>query len=206
MTPPNTPGSTGRPPRGSSFARLAAFSRSVLNEPWVGAAFLIVSFVIAQAMVVAMHVQTTNMWAGISEVQLTRDLYREFYVEDKSYLKVANAIEGCQTLYKGDGGKFSHLEINEYLGFFSDLGLFRDRGLLSDELIGHFFGAFIIEAYEYPDVRSYIARIRKNFEQPEAFEDFEKIAKAVESDPRFARLAQFAKTMCAKEPEGNPGP
>jgi hypothetical protein len=70
------------------------------------------------------------------------------------------------------------LEINEYLGFFSDLGLFRDKGLLSDELIGHFFGAFIVEAFEYPELKTYIARIRKNFEQFEAFEDFEKIAKA----------------------------
>ncbi|ODR97740.1 hypothetical protein AUC69_11680 [Methyloceanibacter superfactus] len=201
---PNTPGSTGGPDRGSSFARLAAFSRSVLNEQWVGAAFLIISFVIAQVLVVAMHVQTTKMWADISEVQLARDLYREFYDRDKNYMKVANAIEGCQKLYKGDGGKFSHLEINEYLGFFSDLGLFMDRGLLSEELVGHFFGAFIIEAYEYPEVESYIARIRKNFEQPEAFEDFEKVAKVVESDPRFARLAQFAETMCAKEQEGSP--
>jgi hypothetical protein len=206
MTPPSTPRNTGGPARGSSFARLAAFSRSVLTEQWVGAAFLIVSFVIAQILVVAMHVQTTRMWADISEVQLARDLYREFYDRDKNYLKVANAIEGCQKLYKNDGGKFSHLQINEYLGFFADLGLFMDRGLLSEELVGHFFGAFIIEAYEYPEVESYIARIRKNFEQPEAFEDFEKVAKAVERDPRFIRLAKFAKTMCAQEQEGSPAP
>lgn len=203
MTPPNMPGNTGSSGGGTSFSRLASFSKSALSEPWVGAAFLIVSFVVAQILVVAMHVQTTRMWAGISEVQLARDLYREFYDRDKNYLKVANAIEGCQTLYKSDGGRFSHLEINEYLGFFSDLGLFRDRGLLSDELIGHFFGAFIVEAFEYPELKTYIARIRKNFEQPEAFEDFEKIAKAVESDPRFARLADFAKTMCDEKPEGN---
>jgi hypothetical protein len=203
MTPPNTPGSTGDPTGGSSFSRMAAFSKSALAEPWVGAAFLIVSFVVAQILVVAMHVQTTNMWANISEVQLARDLYREFYDRDKNYMKVANAIEGCQQLYKGDGGKFNHLEINEYLGFFSDLGLFRDKGLLSDELIGHFFGAFIVEAYEYPELKSYIARIRKNFEQPEAFEEFEKIAKAVEADPRFARLSEFARTMCAEKSEGN---
>lgn len=202
MTPPNTPRSPGEHAGGLSFSRLAAFSRAVLGEAWVGAAFLIVSFVIAQVLVVAMHVQTTNMWADISEVQLARDLYREFYDRDKNYLKVANAIEGCQKLYKSDGGKFSHLEINEYLGFFSDLGLFRDRGLLSDELIGHFFGAFIVEAYEYPELKSYIARIRKNFEQPEAFEEFEKIAKSVEADPRFARLGDFAKTMCAETSEG----
>jgi len=202
MSRPSTPG-TERPPGGTSFSRLASFSKTTLGEAWVGAAFLIVSFVVAQIIVVAMHVQTTRMWAGISEVQLARDLYREFYVEDHGYLKVANAIEGCEKLYKGDGGKFSHLELNEYLGFFSDLGLFRDRDLLSDELIGHFFGAFIIEAYEYPELKNYIARIRKNFEQPEAFEDFEKIAKAIEADPRFARLGDFAKTMCAEKSEGN---
>jgi len=203
MTPPNTPVPHGSPARGTSFSRLAAFSKTTLSEPWLAAAFLIVSFLVAQILVVAMHVQTTKMWAGISEVQLARDLYREFYDREKNYIRVANAIEGCDKLYKGDGGKFSHLELNEYLGFFSDLGLFMDRDLLSEELVGHFFGAFIIEAYEYPEVKDYIARIRKNFEQPEAFEDFDKVAKAVEADPRFTRLAEFAKTMCAEKPEGD---
>lgn len=200
MTPTNNPG-TAKPTAGSSFARLAAFGKTTLSEPWLGAAFLIVSFLIAQILVVAMHVQTTRMWAGISEVQLARDLYREFYDRDKNYMKVANAIEGCQKLYKGDGGKFSHLEINEYLGFFSDLGLFMERDLLSEDLVGHFFGAFVVEAYENPELKSYIARIRKNFSQPDAFEDFDRVAKTVESDPRFARLAEFARTMCAKKQE-----
>jgi hypothetical protein len=72
-------------------------------------------------------------------------------------------------------------------------------------MIGHYFGAFIIEAYEYPEVKSYIERIR-NFQQPEAFEDFEQVAKAIGADPRFARLAQFAKTMCATQQEGNSAP
>jgi hypothetical protein len=39
---------------------------------------------VAQVLVVAMHVQTTKMWAGISEVQLARDLYREFYDRDNT--------------------------------------------------------------------------------------------------------------------------
>lgn len=202
MSPPNMPIPQGQG-RGSSFARLASFSKATLSQAWIGAAFLIVSFVVAQILVVAMHLQTTNMWRGISEVQLARDLYREFYNEDKNYLRVANAIEGCEKLYKSDGGKFSHLQINEYLGFFSDLGLFMERGLLTEDLVGHFFGAFIIEAYEYPELKTYIARIRKNFEQPDAFEDFYRVARSVESDPRFARLAEFAKTMCADKSEAS---
>lgn len=162
----------------------------------MGAAFLIVSFLIAQIIVVVMHRQTTRMWADISEVQLTRDLYREFYSEDKSHLRIANAIEACKTLYKGNGGGFSHLQINQYLGFFSDLDLFMQRGLLSTELAGHFFGPFIIEAYEYPELKDYIRRTRENFGQPGAFQEFDRVAEAMEADPRFARLTSFAKTMC----------
>jgi hypothetical protein len=79
------------------------------------------------------------MTLQIQEVQLARDLYKEFYIQDREYLRVASAIEGCEKLYKGDGGKFSHLQINNYLGFFGDLGLFMECGALSEGLIGHFF-------------------------------------------------------------------
>jgi hypothetical protein len=96
--------------------------------------------------------------------------------------------------------------INEYLGFFSDLGLFMQRGALSEELIGHFFGAYIVEAYEYPEIKSYIERTRKNFQQPEAFAEFEKVAEEIERDPRFAPLVTLAKTMCANQQEGTPSP
>ena len=201
MTPPNPPGTSGQPQRWLSMTRFAAFSRATLSEPWLAAAFLIVSFLVAQAIVVVMHVQTTRMWQGISEVQLSRDLYREFYNKDNGYLRIANAIEGCEKLYKGDGGKFSHLELNAYLGFFSDLGLFMERDLLTEELAGHFFGAYIVEAYEYPEIKSYIRRIRKNFSQPDAFEDFDKVARVIESNPQFAQLAEFAKGMCAEKNE-----
>jgi hypothetical protein len=200
------PGDGARPMRGSSFSRLASFSKAALTQQWSVLVFLIVSFLVAQSIVVALHYRSTQLSHQVQEIQLARDLYREFYSKEAGYLQVANAIEGCEKLYKGDGGKFSHLRINEYLGFFADLGLFLERGALSEPMIGHFFGAFIIEAYEYPEVKSYIARIRKNFEQPEAFEDFDRVAKAVASDPRFARLAELAKTMCAKTREGNAGP
>jgi hypothetical protein len=43
---------------------------------------------------------------------------------------VAHVIEGCEKLHQGDGGKFSHLEINEYLGFFEDLWLLMQSGVL----------------------------------------------------------------------------
>jgi hypothetical protein len=177
-------------------SRLAAFAKAALTQQWSVLAFLIVSFIIAQTIVLALHFRTTQMDRDVQEIQLARDLYREFYAGDRDYLRIANAIEACDKLYKSDGGKFSHLQINEYLGFFSDLGLFMQRGSLSPELIGHFFGAYVVEAYEYPEIQSYIERVRRNFNQPEAFAGFEAVAQAMVKDPRFASLVSLAKTMC----------
>jgi hypothetical protein len=166
----------------------------------------VVSFIVAQLIVVTLHYRATRLNHETEEIKLARELYREFYFQEKSYLQIAGAIESCQKLSKNDGGSFGHVAINEYLGFFSDLGLFMQRGALSEELIGHFFGAYVVEAYEYPEVKSYIERTRKNFHQPEAFAEFEKVVKAIESDPRFKPLVTLAKTMCANQQEGNPSP
>ena len=40
------------------------------------------------------------------------------------------------------------------------------------------------------------AASEKNFHQPEAFAEFDSVAKEVESDKRFASLLAFGKTMC----------
>jgi len=176
------------------------------SREWAALLFAVVSFVIAQIIVVALHYRLTRINQGTEEVKLVRELSRQFYLQEKSYLAIAGAIERCEKLYKPDGGSFGHAAINEYLGFFSDLGLFMERGALSVDLIGHFFGAFIVEAHSYPEIQLYIERVRKNFHQPEAFIEFEKVAKAIESDPRFAPLVDFAKTMCSNPPQGTPPP
>lgn len=192
-------------PLDHAIAERPAHKRSFSRE-WAALLFGVASFIVAQLIVVGLHYRSTRLDHETQEIKLARELYAEFYLQEKSYLQIAGAIESCQKLYKNDGGSFGHVAINEYLGFFSDLGLFMSRGALSEELVGHYFGAFIVEAYEYPEIKSYIDRTRKNFHQPEAFAEFETVAKAIESDPRFAPLVTLAKTMCAKQPEGNPSP
>ena len=176
------------------------------SREWAALLFAVISFIVAQLIVVTLHYRATRLTHETEEIKLARELYREFYFQEKSYLQIAGAIKSCQKLYKNDGGSFGHVAINEYLGFFSDLGLFMQRGAISEELIGHFFGAYIVEAYEYPEIKFYIERTRKNFHQPEAFAEFEKVAEAIESDPRFTPLVTLAKTMCPDQPEGNPSP
>ncbi len=176
------------------------WGKGSITREWAALLFAVVSFVIAQIIVVTLHYRATRLTQATEEVKLARGLYSEFYLDGKSYIPIANAIESCQKLYKGDGGTFTHAQLNEYLGFFSDLGLFKQRGALGEELIGHFFGAFIIEANQYPEIQSYIGRIRKNFHQPEAFAEFDSLAQSMESEKRFASLVAFAKTMCNDSP------
>ena len=100
--------------------------------------FAVISFIIAQLIVVTLHYRAARLTHETEEIKLARELYREFYLQEKSYLQIAGAIESCQKLYKNDGGSFSHVAIKEYLGFFSHLGLFMQRGALSEELIATF--------------------------------------------------------------------
>jgi hypothetical protein len=99
-----------------------------LTREWAALLFAVVSFVTAQIVVVTLHLRATRLDHQTQEIQLARDLAQEFYQADNTYLKIAGAIESCQKLYKGDGGRFTHVEINDYLGFLSDLGLLQQRG------------------------------------------------------------------------------
>lgn len=171
----------------SARALDAPLRKGPFTREWAALLFAVVSFIIAQIVVVTLHYRATRLTHQTEEIKLARELYREFYLQEKSYLQIASAIESCQKLYKNDGGTFGHVAINEYLGFFSDLGLFMQHGALSETLIGHFFGAFIIEAYEYPEIKSYIDRTRTNFHQPEAFAEFEtwpKPSRLIRASPR----------------------
>ena len=165
-----------------------------------------ISFIIAQMIVVTLHYRATRLDHETEEIKLARDLYREFYFRRNPICKSPAPSSRARSFTRATAAASATWPSTNISGFFSDLGLFMQRGALSEELIGHFFGAYIVEAYEYPEIKSYIERTRKNFQQPEAFAEFEKVAEEIERDPRFAPLVTLAKTMCANQPEGNPSP
>lgn len=159
-----------------------------------------IGFIIAQGVLLFTFYETQKTTRQIETIRLARDLYNEFYLKENLYRKVRNSIESCSKLYKSWGGEFTHDTINRYLGFFEDLGFYEKRNILGKDIIGHFFGAYIIEAYENKELRKYIALVRKNFTQSAAFENFETLAKKLEKEPDFVLLAKTAKTMC-RSPE-----
>ena len=161
-----------------------------------------IGFLGSQALLVYFFWATQQSTLQIEAVRLARELASSFYFNDQLYQRVRNSIEACQKLYKPNGGPYSHDDINKYLGFFEDLGYYQKHGLLDDEIIAHFYGAYLIEAYEYPELKDYIARLRTNARQPNAFIEFERVAVEMEKDPQFAELVKVLPTACqpAQEP------
>lgn len=159
---------------------------------------MIMGFVIAQGIVLMNSYLTTVETRRLEEIKLARDMYNEFYSETGVYRKIANSIEACEKLYKSWGGPYDHNEINKYLGFFSDLGYFHRRGVFGEDPIAHFFGPFIVEAHNYPEIRKYVDGIRKNFAQPEAFSDFYSLALVIERERRFRGIKNAHSLNCSK--------
>jgi hypothetical protein len=133
------------------------------------------------------------------EINLSRDLLKEFFSgNDQSdlYRRIRTAVERCRHVYKSWGGEFDNDDVNRYLGFFEDLGLYRDQGVLSLEIVGHGFGSYIVEAWEYPEFRRYIDGLRKAAKQEKAFQRFERLAKEIEADPARRLEVERARSAC----------
>jgi hypothetical protein len=149
---------------------------------------------------VSLYTFSQNLTIGNThhEIALYRELVKEFYNDGQEYRKIRMAIERCQPLYKGWNGLFNNDQINSYLGFFEDLGLYLRRSVLSVELIDHGFGAFIVEAYEDEELKRYIREMRETAKQPEAFKDFEFLAQSIEGAPRPKSEIRMAQRGCLK--------
>ncbi len=132
--------------------------------------------------------------------KLSLELVKDFYHGDPVYRKIRTAIESCRPLYlyKAPNKAFTHDEMNIYLGFFEDLGFFLRQGVITVETIDHLVGAYLIEAFEYPDIRKYIDDLRREMQDPEAFREFEELAKRIENNPARKRQIEAARFACKR--------
>ena len=165
-------------------------------EPIGWRVLIVLGFLLGQGVLIYTFYETQRMTRQIEMIRLAKELSADFYVKEGVYREMRNAIESCAPLYKSWGGKFDHDDINRYLGFFEDIGYYTNSGFLSTDIVGHLYGAYIIEAHEYPEIRRYVDLLRKNARQPTAFQQFEKLAVSLKADTRFAELAENAREMC----------
>ena len=124
---------------------------------------------------------------------MAKELTQQFYQGNDIYKEIRISIDRCEPLYKNWGGKFTYDQINQYLGFFDDMGFYANNQILDNKLIDQFFGAHILEAYEKNELRRYIDDLRRNNKQPQAFEEFEALAKKLEELPERKDLVENLK-------------
>jgi hypothetical protein len=68
-------------------------------------------------------------------------------------------------------------EIDDYLGFFEEIGLYFHRNLVDVELVDEILGDSIIGAWEDDGIRKAVGAIRGGEDDPTYFEYFEQLAK-----------------------------
>ena len=160
---------------------------------------MFLGFFIAQYMTFFTFTTNLETTKKIEMINLGRSLVQDFYKEDeKAFRDIRTAIESCDKLYNGfnKSGKFSNDQINRYLGFFDDLGFFYRIKVLDIDVIDQFFGAYIIEAYEYNELRKYIKDLQEKAHQKTAFKEFQALSEALENLPDRKDLIEDARRGC----------
>ena len=148
----------------------------------------------AAALLLALYVQKKEQ--DVQQILLAQELSGTFY-ENKLFSEIRSAIDSCEILYISNGGTFSHDEINQYLGFYEDIGFFSNQKKFLDlDVVAHMFGAHLVEAHEYPELKIYIKGIRKNSSQPSAYKEFDELHEKIKELPEFSVLVDSLKDAC----------
>jgi len=166
----------------------------------------VLGFVLSQAIGMYQFSRNLKTTKEIETIQLARELSSEFYSDnegDSLYREIRTVIESCDPVYKGNGGRFDHDEVNRYLDFFDNLGFYYRRGALDEETIDQFFGAFLVEAYEYEELQKYVSDLQKNSHESTAFAEFQALGKLLASRPDRIELASSFPTACRVQAQKN---
>jgi len=168
-----------------------------MNRWVIGVVGSVIGFLLSQWVALYQFSKNLKTTKEIEMIHLARDVTRDFYSEkdgDPTYRQIRNGIDSCLKIYKSNGGDFTYDQVNRYLGFFDDLGFFYQRGALDEDTIKQLFGAVIIEAYEYPELTSYIAALQKN--ESKAFVNFQALGKALAKTPEGIALLRTFPKQC----------
>jgi hypothetical protein len=112
-----------------------------------------------------------SSWGTIM-LQANRDLF----FHDRMYM-VRKAIESNKPIFESKGGKCTEQDVEDYIGYFDMLYGFMEDGILGAEITDDNFGGYVEEAYINKEIREYIADLRREMNDEELYEGFEKWGK-----------------------------
>ena len=91
--------------------------------------------------------------------------------------KISYTIEENKPLFTENGGEFSTIDIDNYLGMFELISTVYQARLITNDMLYDAFSSFTTRAYDNPEIKSYLAKIRR--ENNTYFLGFEELAKAI---------------------------
>jgi hypothetical protein len=92
--------------------------------------------------------------------------FRKEFTEDQNLRRISIKKE-----------RLTEDEIDEYLGFFEEIGLYFSRGLVDIELVDEILGDAIIGAWQDNEIRSAVGSIRAGEDDPVYIRYFESLAR-----------------------------
>ena len=172
-----------------------------MKDPkWIlGVIGALLGFVVAQAISYYIFEENLRNSKESEQIRLSYSLAYDFFYKDPLNREIRMEIEACEHLYKSWGGNFDHDQLNKYLSFFADLGYFYQEELLELKLINHFFGDFVIEAYEHPEVRRYVDAIQQSTVET-ALAKFLYLGDSLEMEfPNRHQMGKRVRSACASK-------
>lgn len=121
----------------------------------------------------------------IASLQNVLTINSQLYSEKNT--GIIAAIGENQRIRNKNGGHYSDYELENFLGIFDSMDQVYIQGHLSINDLCEQFSYYVVSAYEYPEIKSYIREIRKNNENNffGGFDDLYKVVKeSGESDCR----------------------
>jgi hypothetical protein len=68
-------------------------------------------------------------------------------------------------------------QIQDYVGFWEEVGIYQNKGIIDEELLDEILGDYIIDCYNDVEIRKVIAEIRTDEHDDSYYEYFEKLAR-----------------------------
>src|SRR6266487_1689742 len=99
---------------------------------------------------------------GYDQGNLILNLNRDFFFNDK-LTKIRTAFEYKNKLLTENGGTFSDVEMDDYIGFFDTISSLLDKHILEYDLVDQEYGYYIKQAYDNKEVQDYVVWVNHTY-------------------------------------------
>lgn len=119
----------------------------------------------------------------VNSGQIALDITRDIYLEERYHKnpQIIKLIQRNQPILNTNGGPIEEEELDNLLGEWDLVARFNQLGILPDDLVYQQFSFDMVKAYQNTEIKEYINRIRKQYNDDLLYADFEWLVKWAEA-------------------------